>query len=153
MEVDIIQMIGTIGGLITGGALGLVTKSGRLRAKADAMKAMIEAYEMRLKSLHIIIDDHNKRDIENTKRISELNHSLNDKTERIRDLTDKGHQSERELNVANERIAVLIEDRDEERRKKEYYKRWRCEKSSCNDPDGRRPPNSKLSAEKYKHPE
>lgn len=146
-------MIGTIGGLITGGALGLVTKSGRLRAKADAMKAMIEAYEMRLKSLHIIIDDHNKRDIENTKRISELNHSLNDKTERIRDLTDKGHQSERELNVANERIAVLIEDRDEERRKKEYYKRWRCEKSSCNDPDGRRPPNSKLSAEKYKHPE
>ena len=93
-------------------------------------------------------------------RISELNHALNSKTDQIRNLTGKMYSSEQEinrvqdlLNDAKDTIIMLTEERDEERRRKEYYKRWRCEKSTCEDPEGRRPPNSKLATETYIHPE
>ncbi len=85
---------------------------------------------------------------------------LKDKTEQIRKYVDDVMKAESEINRVNDllheskdRITELTEERDEERRKKEYYKRWRCEKSSCLDPEGRIPPNSKLLAEKYVHPE
>ncbi|MDE6009845.1 MAG: hypothetical protein K2F87_00165 [Muribaculaceae bacterium] len=149
----ITQFLIPAGTLLIGGAAGMLTKSGRIKAKADAMKAMADVYEARLASLHTIIENQNKTEVENSRRISELNHAINDKTDRIRELTDKGYESERELNRANERITTLTEQRDDERRLKEYYKRWRCEKSTCADPDGRRPPNSKLAAEHYAHPD
>ncbi|MDE7188847.1 MAG: hypothetical protein K2N96_01740, partial [Muribaculaceae bacterium] len=160
MEIDIINLISPVGALRAGGGLGMLSKSGRIKAKSEAMKAMSEAYEMRITSLHTIIDNHNQTDIENSKRISELNHALNSKTDQIRNLTGKMYSSEQEinrvqdlLNDAKDTIIMLTEERDEERRRKEYYKRWRCEKSTCEDPEGRRPPNSKLATETYIHPE
>lgn len=153
MEIDLIQLIGTLGGLVTGGLAGMLSKSGRIKAKSDAMKSMAEAYEMRIKALHTVIDNNNKTEIEHSRRISELNHALDDKTARIRDLTDKEQGAQRELNRANERITALTEERDQERSYKEYYKQWKCIKSQCNDPDGRRPPNSKLADQTFVDPE
>lgn len=150
---DWISLLQVVGGLISGVGLASFTKAGRVKAKSDAYAAMAKAYDDRIAALHVIIDNNNKTEIEHSQRISDLNHSLNDKTERIRKLTDDVYDSQKELNAANERITELTAEVAEERRKKEYYKRWRCEKSTCHDPEGRIPPNSKLSSEKFISPE
>lgn len=153
MGIDWIQLVQTLGGIVGGIGLGMFTKSGRIKAKSDAYDAMATAYEERITALHTIIANNDKTEIEHSQRISELNHALTDKTERIRKLTDDVYESQTELNRANERITHLTEERDNERIKKEYYKRWRCEKSVCRDPEGRIPPNSKLVSENFKSPE
>lgn len=167
MEIDLVSLISTVGTLLLGGGVGWLSKAGRIKERADAYKKMGEAYQYRIDSLHDDIDTLNKSNKELTERIAELNHALNtkedevqDKKMQIRNLTEKMYQSEQEvnrvqnlLNDSKDGIIRLTEERDEERRIKEYYKRWRCEKNTCEDPEGRRPPNSKLSAETYVHPE
>ena len=136
------------------------TKSGRIKAKADAMKVMSDGYEERIKSLHAINDAHNANEVKLTERIAQLDRTIDDKTAQIRNLTDKCFKSEQEvnrvqdlLNDAKDEIIRLTEERDQERADKEYYKNWRCIKSVCNDPDGRRPPNSKLADQTFIDPE
>ena len=92
--------------------------------------------------------------------LREAQKEIRDKTAQIRKYVEDIIKAESEtnrvnnnLNEALDRITVLTAERDEERRKKEYYKRWRCEKSICSDPDGRIPPNSKLASEVFTSPE
>lgn len=148
----ITQLLIPAGTLVVGGVAGLLTKSGRVKAKAEAMKAMTEAYEMRIKALHAIIDNHNRTDVENTARIAELNHSLNDKTAQIRKHTERIWEAEQETNRVN---AVLI-DKEREiadlRVACEYVMEWRCEHPECNDPRGRRPPNGRLRGRRFTVP-
>lgn len=132
-------------------------------SEINVQKAKLDFEKERVNHLHNIIENYNKTEVEHSQRISDLNHALNvkedelrDKTVQIRNLTEKVYTSEQEvnrvqdlLNVAKDEIIRLTEQRDEERRKKEYYKRWRCQKPVCSDPEGRIPPNSKLSAEIY----
>ena len=153
MEIDLVSRISAVGTLSLGGGIGMLTKSGRIKAKAEAMKAMCEAYEMRLGSVHEVNANLNANEIKMTNRIAQLDATIDDKVAQIRKLNERTWTSEQELNRANERITKLTEERDKERRLKEYYKRWRCEKSTCEDPEGRRPPNSKLATETYIHPE
>lgn len=136
-------------------------------SEINVENARLNFEKERVNHLHEIIENYNKTEVEHSQRISDLNHALNvkddelrDKTLQIRNLTEKVYTSEQEvnrvqdlLNDSKDEIIKLTEERDEERRKKEYYKRWRCEKSICQDPEGRIPPNSKLSAETYVHPE
>lgn len=150
----------TIGGLIAGGGIVAFTKSGRIKAKADAMKAMMEAYEERIKALHTINDAHNANEVKLTERIAQLDRTIDDKVVEIRKLRDQGYTSEQEvnrvqdlLNDAKDEIIRLTEERDQERADKEYYKQWKCIKSQCNDPEGRRPPNSKLADQIFVDPE
>jgi septal ring factor EnvC (AmiA/AmiB activator) len=157
---DWISLLQVVGGLISGIGLASFTKAGRVKAKSDAYAAMSKAYDDRIAALHVVIDNYNKTEIEHSKRISDLNHKLNQKEERNRELSDRLYEAQQEINRVNDRLTEeqeahrkTAEDRDEERRKKDYFKRWRCEKSTCNDPDGRIPPNSKLSSEKFKSPE
>lgn len=145
---DWTTLIQTLGGVIGGIGIGSFTKSGRIKDKADAYKAMADGYEARITALHDNIALLNKLEADLTRRISELNDSLNDKTARIRDITDKLYQSEQEvnrvqdmLNAANARIIDLTEERD-------LYRMWQCRSSICEkgnpDPEGRQPPNPKL---------
>lgn len=171
IEFDWMNLLQMLGGFVFGGGIVAFTKAGRAKTKAEAMKAMADAYEFRLESLHKVIENHNKSEIETSQRISDLNHALNekedenrkieaDKTEQIRKLTDKMYESEREvnrvnglLNDAKDEITRLTEERDHYKACNEYNKRWRCEKSVCRDPEGRIPPNSKLASEVYVDPE
>lgn len=152
IEILITQFLIPTGTLIVGGVVGLLTKSGRVKAKAEAMKTMAEAYEMRITALHSIIDNHNKTDVENTARIAELNHSLNDKTAQIRKQNERVWEAEQETNRVN---AVLV-DREREiadlRVACEYMAEWRCEHPECNDPRGRRPPNGRLRGKCFRMP-
>lgn len=150
---DWINLFSVLASLATGLGLGVLTKSGRLKNKAEAMNAMNGMYEARIKDLHASIEVCNNTEREHVKRISELNKVVDDKTDRIRKISDDLYSSQLEVNRANDRIIALTEQRDAEKAKKEYYKRWRCEKSTCLDPDGRIPPNSKLKSETFKSPE
>jgi len=164
---DWISLLQTLGGIVGGFGIGVFTKSGRKRDRADAdlkvqeaQSKMIDNYEERIKDLHTVIDKYNENEKKHAVRLSEKEQIIEDKTQRIRELTGKVWNSEQEVNKvnaqldeANRRIIKLTEERDEERRKKEYYRNWRCEKSVCHDPDGRRPPNARLSTEKYRSPE
>lgn len=178
MDINLIDILGTLGTILSGVGIGWLSKSGRMKEKADAYKKMGEAYQYRIDTLHQDIDTCNKTIKELQERIAELNHALNvkedelramkeasdkeiqDKKLQIRNLTDKMYQSEQEvnrvqdlLNDAKDEIIRRTEERDQERADKEYYKQWKCIKSQCNDPEGRRPPNSKLADQVFVDPE
>lgn len=160
MDINFIEIISTLGTILAGVGIGWLSKSGRMKEKADAYKKMGEAFQFRMDSLHGDIAVLNKTNKELTERIAELNHALNDKTMQIRNLTEKVYSSEQEvnrvqdlLNDAKDEIIRLTEERDRERAAKEYYKQWKCVKSVCNDPEGRIPPNSKLATQEYVDPE
>lgn len=178
MDINFIDILGTLGTVLSGVGIGWLSKSGRMKEKADAYKKMGEAYQYRIDTLHEDVGICNKTIKELQERIAELNHALNekedekramkeahdkeiqDKTAQIRNLTEKVYKSEQEvnrvqdlLNDAKDEIIRRTEERDQERADKEYYKNWRCIKSVCNDPEGRRPPNSKLADQTFVDPE
>ncbi|MBD5231689.1 MAG: hypothetical protein HDS66_06020 [Bacteroidales bacterium] len=174
---EISAALGTLSSVLAlfgGVGVWLYRKQNKRLKESEAMlseinveKAKLDFDKERINHLHQIIENYNKTEIEHSQRISDLNHALNvkedecrDKTLQIRNLTEKLYTSEQEvnrvqdlLNDTKDELLKRTEERDEERRKKEYYKRWRCEKSYCKDPDGRQPPNSKLATEDYVHPE
>lgn len=155
-----ISLIQTLGGIAGGLGIGLFTKAGRKKEKADAdlrvqeaQAKMIENYEERIKELHLHIKALNEAEKGYIERISEQNHAIDSKTEQIRNLTQKLWEAEQEvnrvndrLNVANKRITSLTEERDK-------YKMWQCQSSTCvkgaPDPEGRQPPNTKILGQKF----
>lgn len=141
---DWIALIQTLGGIVSGLGLGMFTKSGRIKMQAEAHAKTVEAYEMQLKSqregyedrLKLLTEaakERNKIEVENAERISELNHALNDKTDRIRKLTDDVYDSQQELNRANERIIELTRDLEESIRKGDRLELIRCHRFDCDD--------------------
>ncbi len=141
---DWIALIQTLGGIFSGLGLGMFTKSGRIKMQAEAHAKTVEAYEMQLESqregyearldmLTKAAKERNKIEVENAMRISELNHALNDKTDRIRKLTDDVYDSQQELNRANERIIELTRDLEEAIRKAERLELIRCHRFDCGD--------------------
>ena len=147
MDFNIIEILTTLGTILSGIGIGWFSKSGRMKEKADAYKKMGEAYQYRIDSLHDDIDSCNKALKENQERISELNHALNnkedeihDKTMQIRKLTEQGYTSEQEvnrvqnlLNDAKDEIIRLTEERDR-------LEAVKCVRSDCKDPRGPKPP-------------
>lgn len=115
-------------------------------AEANVEKARWERYEHQL--------DHAAKTNEKLHSMLERDaEELRDKTDRIRELTDKMLVSEGKLDDANLRIARLTEQRDTERLLKERYKGWHCRSSVCQegspDPKGRRPPNPRIIGKRF----
>lgn len=147
MDFNIIEILTTLGTILSGIGIGWFSKSGRMKEKADAYKKMGEAYQYRIDSLHEDLDTCNKSLKENQERISELNHALNkkedelhDKTIQIRKLTEQGYASEQEvnrvqnlLNDAKDEIIRLTEERDR-------LETVKCIRTDCKDPRGPKPP-------------
>lgn len=152
--------LATIGGY---GIFKFFTKNGQKEIRADAdskvqqaQQLMIANYEERIKDLHENIKAINESEHGYIERISQQNHALTDKTEQIRNLTEKVWLSEQEtnkvyteLNDANKRITRLTEERDN-------YKMWQCRSKTCEkgnpDPEGRQPPNPKLKGMEFHVP-
>lgn len=159
-NMDINQLIALIGSALgIGGGLGWLYnwRSNRKIAKMTAEKAMIDNYEARIAALHESMQKSNAMESEHLKRISELNHALDGKTDRIRELTDKLYDSEQEvnrvndlLNVAQSTIANLERQLGEANVQKEHYKAWHCRKAECTE---RLPPNPTLKGMTYVNPQ
>ena len=152
MDIDFTQLLTMLGTLSTGGLVGYLSKSGRIKSKADAYKAMAEAYEYRIESLHKVIETCNTTIKELQERIALLNHALDDKTEMIRKYVADIMEAERGLNEANARLIEAEKEIAELRVALEYIAEWRCEHPDCNDPRGRRPPNGKLCGQTFRMP-
>lgn len=154
---EITEIMGAAGSLIglTGGLGWLFNwRSNRKVAKATAEKTMIDNYEARIAALHESMQKANEIESSHLQRISELNHSLDDKTDYIRKMVQKVWESEQEvnrvndlLNVSQTTVAALERQLGEANVEKEHYKAWHCQESDC---DKRRPPNPTLRGVKYK---
>lgn len=148
----ITQLIIPAGTLILGGVAGLLTKSGRVKAKAEAMKAMAEAYEYRIKTLHETINTCNETIKELQERIASLNHALDDKTDMIRKYVEDIIKAQEEVNRVSMELIEAQKEIADLRVASEYLAEWRCEHPDCNDPRGRRPPNGKLCGNRFRMP-
>jgi len=161
---NILQDVGLLlGGGGIAGVISHISKSGRKRDRADAdariaeaQRQMIDNYEERIKDLHAVIDKYNGDEKKHAVRLSEKEQIIDDKTERIRELSGKVWTAEQEvnrvnaaLNEANARITALTEERDEERRRKEYYRMWHCRRDDCTNGI---PPRDRLKGQKFKEP-
>ncbi len=147
MEINFIEILTTLGTILSGIGIGWISKSGRIKEKADAYKKMEEAYQYRIDALHEDVGICNKSLKEAQQRISELTSALNskdddlhDKTKEIRKLRDQGLDSEHEvnrvqnlLNEAKDDIIRLTEERDR-------LEAVKCVRTDCRDPRGPKPP-------------
>ena len=86
------------------------------------------------------------------KEKAEADKALDDKTDRIRSLTDKVWEAERETNRINDLLMAEQRRTADLRVQVEYLKMWRCERPDCQDPRGRKPPNEKLKGLRYEPP-
>ena len=139
---------GLCGALLGSGVGLLFYRQSRKKAQADADLRMAEANtkeweleEKRIKELHEAVSIANATQNEHLKRISDLNHALDDKTDRIRSLTDRLYESEQEVNRLNGTVIALTRDGGRKDLLIEKYKLWHCRKAEC---AHRMPPNDKL---------
>lgn len=122
-------------------------------AEADADKAEVERLHLQIEHQQQSLDIYIKLEKDNALRIAEQNKALDEKTEQIRKLTEQVIKSEHGRNTDKEEIARLTAENGRKDLRIQYLLQWRCERSVCNDPDGRRPPNSKLKGQKFRMPE
>lgn len=140
---EIIALIGTALGTLGGGGWLINLRATRRAAKANADKALIDNYELRLAALHQTIDKFNETEREHAARICELNHALDDKTEQIRKLTQHVWDSQQEVNKAQEYINTLNADLLRITEERDHYLAWHCRRNDCQDPRGPEPPRKK----------
>ncbi len=166
-EFDWMNLLQTLGGFVFGGGIVAFTKAGRAKTKAEAMKAMSDAYEYRIESLHKVIENHNKSEIESSQRIADLNRALNDKEDEIQDkkmqirnLTEKVWESEQEVNrvqgLLNDEKDLQLELTKEHLRKENALElelaRKKCEDIHCpfrQPPTADTPPMPDMTKEEY----
>ena len=153
MEFDWINLLQVIGGMILGGGSVFGIKSSMRKAKTDADKAEIERLHLQIDHQQKSLEFYIKMENDNAARIAELNSAMDGKTEQIRKLTEQVIASEHGRNADKEEIARLTAENGRKDLHIQYLLQWRCEKPECNDPDGRRPPNSKLKGQKFRMPE
>ena len=122
-------------------------------AEADADKAEVERLHLQIEHQQQSLDIYIKLEKDNALRIAEQNKALDEKTEQIRKLTEQVIKSEHGRNTDKEEIARLTAENGRKDLRIQYLLQWRCERSVCNDPDGRKPPNSKLRGQKFRMPE
>lgn len=79
----------------------------RRKSKAEADTAEWELYDKRLDELHETVALLNETEKSHAERIASLNAALDDKTDRIRLLTDQLHDEGLKLNKANAQITRL----------------------------------------------
>lgn len=128
--------------------------------KLEVRQKDFDLDEKRIAELHASIDKANELNDNLLARLSNANAAIDKHIDRNRELSDRLYKAEQEVNRVND---VLTEEQHKtatlERRLgaamriADHYKQWRCERSDCQDPRGRRPPNPSLRGEVYTKPQ
>lgn len=128
--------------------------------KLEVRQKDFDLDEKRIAELHASIDKANELNDNLLARLSNANAAIDKHIDRNRELSDRLYKAEQEVNRVND---VLTEEQHEtatlERRLgaamriADHYKQWRCERSDCQDPRGRRPPNPSLRGKVYTKPQ
>lgn len=145
----ILTLISAVLGCSTLLGFVLYGKANRRIKDAEAVKNEAEAREVedhRFDNLLRLVDSL-------TARLSTLNATVDKHIDRNRELSDRAHESEQEINRINERLLAVTEERDAARRVADHYKVWHCRRDDCRDPRGPQPPREKLKGRKYTPPE
>ena len=101
------------------------------KSDVDVTAAKYELYEQRLEHANQTIEAHNSTILAQGQTINDLNKALDNKTERIRELTDKLWESERESNHLNVKLVEATETIGKQNLRIDKLTRWKCHKSSC----------------------
>lgn len=146
----ILTLTSTLLGCSTLVGFVLYGKANRRIKDAEAEKSEAEANEVedhRFDNLLKLVDSL-------TSRLSALNDTVYKHIDRNHEISDRLYKSEREINILNEKLLTVTEERDKEKLLKEKYKEWHCRSSVCRegkpDPKGRRPPNPKIVGKEFK---
>lgn len=142
MELDWINLLQVVGGIILGGGSVIGWRTAKRKGMIEANDIQWESEDKRLKTL---LD----AEVRLTERMSQMNSTIDKHIDRNRELADRLYKSETEQNRLNERIIRLTEERDTALRKADYDHMWRCERADCQDPRGGRPPREKLTGLTY----
>lgn len=128
--------------------------------KLEVRQKDFDLDEKRIAELHASIDKANELNDNLLARLSNANAAIDKHIDRNRELSDRLYKAEQEVNRVND---VLTEEQHKtatlERRLgaamriADHYKQWRCERSDCQDPQGRRPPNPSLRGKVYTKPQ
>lgn len=128
--------------------------------KLEVRQKDFDLDEKRIAELHASIDKANELNDSLLARLSNANAAIDKHIDRNRELSDRLYKAEQEVNRVND---VLTEEQHKtatlERRLgaamriADHYKQWRCERSDCQDPRGRRPPNPSLRGKVYTKPQ
>lgn len=115
--------------------------------------------EKRIAELHASIDKANELNDNLLARLSHANAAVDKHIDRNRELSDRLYKAEQEVNRVNDALteeqhktATLERRLGIALRLADHYKEWRCERSDCQDPRGRRPPNPSLRGKVYTSP-
>lgn len=128
--------------------------------KLEVRQKDFDLDEKRIAELHASIDKANELNDNLLARLSNANAAIDKHIDRNRELSDRLYKAEQEVNRVND---VLTEEQHKtatlERRLgaamriADHYKQWRCERSDCQDPRGRKPPNPSLRGKVYTKPQ
>ena len=149
-----------------GGGAGIVTlvrwllsrhyrrelKAGADLKEAEANHREWELEKQRIEELMEVVKTLNDLLKTQADRIAAQNAALDDKTDRIRELTDRADKAEQLANRLNAQIIRLTEELGDERLLREHYERWHCQWPDCQDPRGRKPPRPELEGLTYELP-
>lgn len=117
-----------------------------LNAEIEADQHQFDLYKAQLEHCSEAVEQHNQTIINQSATITKLNDEITVKTERIRELTDKLWQSERESNELNAQIIEKTERIGQLELQCQKYKDWHCRVASC---PNRLPPNPTLKGRKF----
>lgn len=117
------------------------------KSDVDVTAARYELYEQRLEHCNSVVEQHNATLLSQSEMITALNDMVNNKTTRIRELTDALFESERETNVVNAKLVDATSKIGELELSLAKYKDWHCRVADC---PRRLPPNPKIKGRTFK---
>lgn len=101
------------------------------KAETEVTAAKFEVYEQRLEHCNETVEKHNETIAHQSETIANLNKALDDKTARIRQITDDLYQSERESNALNAKLVEATEKIGKLNLRIDKLTRWKCHDSNC----------------------
>lgn len=101
------------------------------KSDVDVTAARYELYEQRLEHANSVIEQHNSTILAQGETITSLNRALDDKTARIRKISDDLYQSEREKNTLNDKLVETTEKIGKLELRIDKLTRWKCHDSNC----------------------
>lgn len=133
-SIDISTILGAISGLFGGTSIltfFLYRKTEKRMRTAELKTKEVEAESSKYLMYEERLNHANETLVKQSETISTLNTALDDKTARIRQLTDDLYTSEKESNRLNDKLIEATETIGKLNLRVDKLSRWKCHKSSC----------------------
>ena len=128
--------------------------------KLEVKQKDFDLDEKRISELHASIDKANELNDNLLARLSNANAAIDKHIDRNRELSDRLYKAEQKVNRVNDvlteeqhKTATLERKLGAAMRLADHCKQWRCERSDCQDPRGRKPPNPSIRGKVYTKPQ